>query len=212
MSYIILQDGKVGVTDEGLSLPVVDAMLKSFEGNEEGFVEAIRYIYYFANSNGPYTNFTESERHVRLKAEQFNYLSNDEYDAMVKNEYVVAVADHFKDTTYDVLDRAWDGALKRVDNFLKHLNDIPMTFTKSVDVYDEEEGKKVRRRVEVEVSNHDEYWKALKTYNEVIKFVRQVEEDIRNDVKEGRRRDVRRRMFDTAESLRVRKGEPRILN
>ena len=95
---------------------------------------------------------------------------------------------------------------------MKHLNTIPMTYKKTINTtIESKSGVKKNVAVDIEASNHEEYWKALKTYNEVMKFVSKVEEDIRKDIKEGKRKNTKRRLFDNEESLRISKGTPRLL-
>ena len=216
MSYIVIQDGKVGLTEESLLVPVVKEMLLSTKGDKNRIMEYVRFIYYMGDKYSPYINYVESDRLIKIKREQYSYMDQVEFDNMVSNDLVCAVLDDYKDRTYDLLDRGWEAAKTKVGNFLKHLNNVPMVINKTVDTVHEFtiDGEVVRKKlkVEVEVSNHEEYWKALKTFNEVMKFISKVEEDIKKDIKDGKRKNMKRRLFDNEESLRVVEGKPRILN
>ena len=140
---------------------------KNSDGSfSEKMLEYIRFVYYMGDTYSPYVNYTDSERLVKIKREQFSYLSQDDFDSIASNELCLHVLEDYKDSIYDILDRGWDAAKKKVDNFLKHLNNIPMVFVESRDVeHLMGDGSKKKIKVDVEVSNHEEYWKALKTFN-----------------------------------------------
>jgi hypothetical protein len=215
MSYIVIQDGKVGLSEEGLLVPVVKDMLLHLKADKAKIMEYIRFVYYMADKYSPYMNYVDSERLIKIKREQYSYMSQEDFDAMASDEVLLLVLEDYKDKTYDLLDRGWDMAKTRVDNFLKHLNNVPMTIVKTAEVYHDYEvdgeNKRKKIKLDVEVSNHEEYWKALKTFNEVMKFVSKVEEDIKKDTKEGKRKNTKRRLFDNEESLRMAHGKPRLL-
>ena len=108
MSYIVVQDGKIGLSEEGLLIEAVKSLLLSFKDNKDGFMECIRFVYYMGDKYSPYVNYIESERLVKIKREQFNYLSQEDFDRLSSNEKVLTVLEDYKDRTYDLLDRGCD--------------------------------------------------------------------------------------------------------
>lgn len=134
MSWIVVQDGKIGLSTEGLLVPSVNALWSYVGKDREKMLEYIRFVYYMGDTYSPYVNYTDSERLVKIKREQFSYLSQDDFDSIASNELCLHVLEDYKDSIYDILDRGWDAAKKKVDNFLKHLNNIPMVFVESREV------------------------------------------------------------------------------
>ena len=175
-------------------------------------MDCIKYIYYYSDKYSPYINYIPSDRISKIKREQLSYLSPSDFDAMINNDIVLRCIDTYKSDNYDLIDRSWDGAKIKVDNFLKHLNNIPMEIEKSIDVEVQTGGGKVKKvRTTITQSNQEEYWKALKTYNEVLKFIKQVQEDTIKDIKDGKRKNIKRRLYDDEESLNIANNGPRML-
>lgn len=202
MGYIVAQDGKIMVTEEGMLVPSMQDLYKSDTGNKKTFFnESVKYIFLMADPLSPYINYIDSDRIVNIRKEQFLYLGDDMFNQIVTDKHVIAALEDYKDKHYDTLERAWDGAKIKVDNFLKHLNTIPMEEEMEekvvIDIDDNGEKRKKSIKVKYVRSNHDEYWKALKTYNEVFNFVKNVEQKIAKDMKENKRGRGKRRLFES---------------
>lgn len=212
MSYIIVQDGKISLTQEALLVNDFVDLYNDKKKNKNSFMDCIKYIYYYSDKYSPYINYIPSDRISKIKREQLSYLSPSDFDAMINNDIVLRCIDTYKSDNYDLIDRSWDGAKIKVDNFLKHLNNIPMEIEKSIDVEVQTGGGKVKKvRTTITQSNQEEYWKALKTYNEVLKFIKQVQEDTIKDIKDGKRKNIKRRLYDDEESLNIANNGPRML-
>lgn len=212
MSYIVVQDGKISLTQEALLVNDFVDLYNDKKKNKNSFMDCIKYIYYYSDKYSPYINYIPSDRISKIKREQLSYLSSSDFDAMINNDIVLRCIDTYKSDNYDLIDRSWDGAKIKVDNFLKHLNNIPMEIEKSIDVEVQTGGGKVKKvRTTITQSNQEEYWKALKTYNEVLKFIKQVQEDTIKDIKDGKRKNIKRRLYDDEESLNIANNGPRML-
>lgn len=212
MSYIVVQDGKISLTQEALLVNDFVDLYNDKKKNKNSFMDCIKYIYYYSDKYSPYINYIPSDRISKIKREQLSYLSPSDFDAMINNDIVLRCIDTYKSDNYDLIDRSWDGAKIKVDNFLKHLNNIPMEIEKSIDVEVQTGGGKVKKvRTTITQSNQEEYWKALKTYNEVLKFIKQVQEDTIKDIKDGKRKNIKRRLYDDEESLNIANNGPRML-
>lgn len=212
MSYIVVQDGKISLTQEALLVNDFVDLYNDKKKNKNSFMDCIKYIYYYSDKYSPYINYIPSDRISKIKREQLSYLSPSDFEAMINNDIVLRCIDTYKSDNYDLIDRSWDGAKIKVDNFLKHLNNIPMEIEKSIDVEVQTGGGKVKKvRTTITQSNQEEYWKALKTYNEVLKFIKQVQEDTIKDIKDGKRKNIKRRLYDDEESLNIANNGPRML-
>lgn len=211
MSYIVVQDGKISLTAEASTVPTVIALHSAMK--QTGlFMDCIKFVYYFADKYSPYINYIPSDRITKIRREQLSYLPENDYLRISTDPLVLDLIEAYKSDTYDLLDRSWDGAKIRVDNFLKHLNNIPMEYEETV-VHEatDEDGKKHKIKLIIKRSNQEEYWKALNTYNNVLKFVQSVEKEMIKDIKEGKRKNIKRRLFDDETSLNVTNNGPRLI-
>ena len=214
MSYIVSQDGKISITQEGMLVPSIQELYASDQGKKKTFFkEAIKYIYLFSDPYSPYINYVESDRLFNMRKEQFLYLDDNVFEELISNKHVVVALEDYKDKNYDLLLRSWEGVKIKVDNFLKHLNTLEMEIeiTEKV-VVDMEDGSKKPMKIKYKKSNHEEYWKALKTYNEVLKFVKAVEIDVSKEQKENKRGKSKRRLFESEKSQHTATTEIEILD
>lgn len=214
MSYIASQDGKISITEEGMLVPSIQELYASDQGKKKTFFkEAVKYIYLFSDPYSPYINYVESDRLFNIRKEQFLYLEDSVFEELISNKHVIFALEDYKDKNYDLLLRSWEGVKIKVDNFLKHLNTLEMEIeiTEKV-VVDMEDGSKKPMKIKYKKSNHEEYWKALKTYNEVLKFVKAVEIDVSREQKENKRGKSKRRLFESEKAQHTANVEIEIIN
>lgn len=202
MGYIVAQDGNIAATEEAFLVPSIKSLYESDTGNEKRFFkESIKYIFLMADPLSPYINYIDSDKIINIRKEQFLYLSDEVFNTMISDNNVIVALEDYKDKHYDILERSWEGAKIKVDNFLKHLNNVPMEEEIEekvvVEVGDGDDRVKKPVKIRYKRSNHDEYWKALKTYNEVLTFVKNVEQKIMKEIKENKRGRGKRRLFDS---------------
>ncbi len=208
MSYIVAQDGKISITEEGMLVPsIIDLYNSDDSKGKHFFRESIKFIYLMADPDSPYINYIESDRLYNVRKEQFTYVSEDFYERIKSDVFVLSALEDYQDKNYDILKRSWEGVKIKIENFMKHLNGIPMEFevTENVMVDVEVNGSLQRKpmRVTHMKSNNEEYWKALKTYNDVLKFVKAVELDIEKDKKENKASRSKRRIFESEKAQRL---------
>lgn len=144
MGYIVAQDGNIAATEEAFLVPSIKSLYESDTGNEKRFFkESIKYIFLMADPLSPYINYIDSDKIINIRKEQFLYLTDDLFNTMITDKNVIVALEDYKDKHYDILERSWEGAKIKVDNFLKHLNNVPM----------EEE---IEEKVVVEVGDGDD--------------------------------------------------------
>lgn len=199
MSFLILEDGEVNVTDEGKSLPALQHILNKDKSVKKGaYHDIINGIYFIYKPDGLYANLSTSQRKLivyekgHIKKPWANY----ENDKNVKS-----LIDTYLKTSVSAAQLFLENIKNDMDAFVNYLSEIPMSknhwIDKDVEV-DIGEGEKrvVRVQKKIPVSNIEEKQNAYTAALKIAQLYEKQLQIVQNEVAEKKAKIAQRRHFD----------------
>ena len=123
MSFLILVNGIVEVTDEGMTIPSVKELYTNDKNSEKKFFhDSITYIFFSYKNKGVYCNKLPSSR------KQFvidKHLSNRKVSDFENHPRVKAVIEDYIDCEFTPIERLGEGLKRDVESMLKRIETIP---------------------------------------------------------------------------------------
>jgi hypothetical protein len=190
MSFLILNNGKVEVTEEGKLISEVTALYNSDKSSKKKFYnDTLTYIYFSYKNNGIYCNkLPKSRKQFVIDKHLLDRTIND----FERHPRCKELIDIYIDLEYTPIERLYEGLKRDIEDILKRIDTIPyekeimVEFESEVDLgKGEKDIKKFKQRVIMD--NSEEKEKKMELAIKLFDYDKKLQSKMFDESKEKRR-------------------------
>ena len=171
---LIYEDGKVGITYDGLDIPEVRAFYDADKKNgKPKFSAYMKALYYIYSKSSPYANMDFAERINRVED---RHVGSRKWNNMLSDPLFRVVVDLYQDIIMTKEERQYsiqyDRIFSDIDRTIEILQSVPVKKMAKVqvDYKDPESGDIVKKFVDVEILNMTERLEAQNSLKKMFEF------------------------------------------
>jgi ketosteroid isomerase-like protein len=199
MSFLVLQDGKVLLTDEGKMLVLVQKLQKADRTQDKKwFNDMLKGLYFIYK---PETMFDELEHETKILEVSSKMLERP-WREHIKNKDLKQLAKFYQDTVTTQNMRNLRGMETDMEIFKRHISKIPMEKSMNIDrdvEYVDDNGEKRTARIQkrLTVINSDEKQMAYKALLDMQRSYNQLKELTKEETNKIKVNEKKKRLFES---------------
>ena len=200
MSFLVLENDVVRVTDEGMNLTCVKELYsRDRHSGKPWFNACITYAYYMHKKGGVFNNMLPTNKATRICSEILKEAYK--YEAFESDYYYKNMEREYINLQYSRNEQLYERIGKDIEGLMQRISEIPYTTTKIHECVVEFPGPdgtmiKHTAKVPIEIDNSEEKAKAIKLAETLIDFEIKLKSKIVQETKEKRKARSQDRLFE----------------